>query len=119
MTEIESQIIEELRKLEVHIATELGEIKGEIKSNGERASAEHENLKALVEQNIRTDEKRLDNHAADIDNLRDRIIKLEEFQKNQKEKETATERKITNRIAFFAGAAAILAVILAYVLDKL
>ena len=123
MTDFESSFIdkmlEELRKLEVHIAKELGEIRATIEKNGERASAEHKSLKETVERNIEIDTHRLNEHSKEIDDIRHRIIKLEEFKETQKEKEAAIERKITNRIAFFAGAAAILAAIIAAVLDKL
>ena len=119
MNELDQQIIDELRKLEIQITKELGEIRATIDRNGERASAEHRSLKETVERNIKSDTHRLNTHSGELDNLQERLTIIEEWRKAQTEKQESIDKKITNRITLFGGAFAIIAVIVAFFLDKL
>ena len=97
--------------LEVTVTKELGDIRGELKAMTEKNESDHRALRALVEQNIRTDTERLNKHSAEIDDNRERVAKLEEW-KDQFQKQVA------HRIAISQSISAIAAVLIAFLLSK-
>ena len=115
MNDFEQQLIdrvlESVHGLEVQLTKELGEVKGDIKTLGEKGSNEHQALKETVERNISTDTQRLNDHSEEIDALKENQAVLMEWK-------DSVGRSITNRVILIGGGMAVLAVLVAYVLDK-
>ena len=111
MNEFEREFIQSLHDFEVKVTKELGEIRGELKGMTEKNESDHQALRELVEQNIRTDTERLNKHSAEIDDNRERVAKIEEW-KDQFQKQVA------HRIAISQSISAIAAVLIAFLLSK-
>ena len=111
MNEFEQQFIESLHDFEVKVTKELAEIHGELKAMTEKNESDHKALRALVEQNIRTDTERLNKHSAEIDDNRERLAKIEEWKEQ-------FQKQVANRIAVSQSVSAIAAVVIAFLLSK-
>lgn len=115
MNEFESALVDRvldgIQSLELKVVESVGALKGEIKSLGEKGSAEHAALKETVERNISQDTERLNKHSQEIDDLQSDMAAVKEWK-------DGVIRSMTNRTVVIGGAMAILAVIIAFILDK-
>ena len=112
MNEFENNLVQSvmqgLHDFEIKMAETIGEIRGDLKS-----------LTKAVNNSVAVDTKRLDAHAAELDEHRDRIIKLEDWKEQRVKEEERSDKKVGHRIAISGTIAVIVAVILAYLLTKL
>ena len=106
------KVLEGIHNLEVKVVQEVGDIKGDIKALGEKGSNEHQALRETVDRNITTDTERLNSHSDEIDDLREKQAVLLEWK-------DSVGRSINNRVALIGGGMAVIAVIIAYFLDKI
>lgn len=106
------KVLDAVHALELKVTESVTELKGEIKSLGEKGSAEHAALKETVERNITQDTKRLDKHSQELDDLREELSAVTEWKKG-------ITRSINNRAVVIGGGMAIIAVIISYFLMKL
>ena len=106
------KFLEGLHQLEKTFTKELGEIRGDIKEMTAKNEAEHKSLRDMLEHTIETDTHRLNKHSAEIDDLSERVAKQEEWQKQ-------FQTQVSNRIAISQSITAVVAVIIAFLLNKL
>ena len=111
MNDFEQQILDALHTLEVTVTKELGDIRGDLKAMTEKNESDHRALRALVEQNIRTDTERLNKHSAEIDDNRERVAKIEEWRDQY-------QKQVAHRIAVSQSVTTIVAVLIAFFLSK-
>ena len=106
------KFLEGLHQLEKSFTKELGEIRGDIKAMTAKNESEHKSLRDMMEHTIQTDTHRLNKHSAEIDDLNDRMAKIEEWK-------AQFQTQISNRIAISQSITAVVAVIIAFLLNKL
>lgn len=94
------KILEGVHEVEVKVVKEVAQLEGAI--NG---------IRKTIEMNMEQDTKRLDKHSEELDDHSERLSKLEEW-KNQ------FEKSVANRIAISQSVAAIVAVVVAFMLSK-
>ena len=109
--QLTDKILHSLNDFKLKVTQELAEIRGDLKAMTEKNESDHKALRALVEQNIRTDTERLNKHSSEIDDNRERVAKLEAW-KDQ------FQKQIAHRIAISQSVTAIAAVVIAFVLSK-
>ena len=116
MTEFEQalidKVLEALHGVELKVVEEVSTVKGDIRQLGEKGSGEHKALRETVERNISTDTERLNKHSDEIDELRENQATLLAWKES-------VARSVTNRVAIIGGSMAVLAVIIAYLLDNI
>ena len=89
------------------MAGTVAEIRGDVKA-----------LTDAVRDSILVDTKRLDKHSDELDDQRDRIVSLEEWREGREKQQEQETTKSTQRIAIGNTIAIIIAVVLAYILQK-
>lgn len=116
MNEIEQALLDKflegLHELELKLVKEVGEIKGDIQTLGQKGTNEHEALRETVERNISMDTDRLNAHSKEIDALKEHQAVLLEWKES-------VNRSINNRVAIIGGGLAVVAVFVAWLLDKI
>ena len=116
MNEFESalidKVLEGLQELKLEMTKEVGDIKGDIKLLGQKGTTEHQSLRETVEQNILTDKERLNKHSEEIDDLKDKVVAIDEWREGLK-------NSLNNRVVLIGGALAVIAVVVAFLLDKI
>ena len=112
MTEFENNLVQSIMKglqeVELKMAETIGEIRGDIKS-----------LTEAVRASVAHDTKRLDKHSEELDDLRDRLIVLEGWQKNREKQHETESKKTSHRIAIWNTITIVVAVVLAYLFQKI
>ena len=114
----------EIRSLRTDLTTRLDKLDDNLdkKPNKDELDAVHTRLtKHQTETDKAVDQLNdfVNNVVSELQEYRDRLVVLEEWRKQQAEKDAERDRKITHRTTLFAGAFAIAAVVLAFLLDKL
>ena len=111
MNEFEDKLVQSvmqgLHDFEVKMAGTVAEIRGDVKA-----------LTDAVRDSILVDTKRLDKHSDELDDQRDRIVSLEEWREGREKQQEQETTKSTQRIAIGNTIAIIIAVVLAYILQK-
>ena len=135
MNEFEHQVIDKvmgaIHDLELKLVEEIGDVRGEIKA----VNAEYTNLITILKANIDQDTKRLDKHSAEIDDCNTRLAAVEEWKAQfeklsqniegwaqrlaaQEEWKAQFEKSVANRIAISNPITTIVAIVLAFFLNK-
>ena len=116
MNEFENNLVQTLmaglHDFELKMTGTIAEIRGDIKTLTQSNERSHEALQRTVEDNIKTDTKRLDKHSAEIDDNRENITKLLEWK-------DASEKGTTRKLVVWNSITVVVAVVLAYALTKL
>ena len=115
MNEFEQQLVakisEGIHSLELKVTHELSELRGLIASMAKENEGQHKELRRIVEDNIETNTRRLNKHSEEIDDLRERLAKQEEW-KDQ------FQKSVANKIAISQSITTVLDVVLSFALFK-
>ena len=100
MNEFEQSILKGIHEVELKLTGEISELKGAISG-----------LRETVETNIGIDTTRLNKHAEELDTLRQKQAKLEEWK-------SQFEKQVSHRIAISQSITTIAAVLIAFLLNR-
>ena len=111
MNEFEQQLIDKLlssvHDLELTITKQICELEGKIESRYESQKALYE----TVQNSIKTDTERLNKHSAEIDDITNKVSRLDEWKEQ-------FQRQVSNKIAVGQSISAVAAVVIAFLLTK-
>ena len=115
MNEFEQQLIDKVLEgvhaIELKVVEDIAILSGDIKALKTQMEGDHKSVKDLIQKTIENDTTRLNKHGEEIDEHSTQIATLKEW-KHQ------FEISITNRIAVSNSIAAVVAVVIAFLLSK-
>lgn len=111
MNEMEHHLVDKTLEAIHSVEKEVIGLQGEIKSLREHGDDQHNAMQSKLDQNIKTTEKRLDDHSDELDDHRERLATLEEWKKQ-------FDEAIRNRLITWQSISAIICVLIAYTLSK-
>lgn len=116
MTDFENafidKVLDSVHSLELKLTEVVGLLRSDIQTNRAEAHAERQALKEMVQSNIAQDTHRLNSHSDDLDDLRERLARSEQWQ-------TDYMRRSTARLLISQSVTTIVAVVLAFLLSKI
>lgn len=106
------KVLNSVHSLEVKLTEVVGLLRADIRENRAEAHSERAALREMVQSNIEQDTRRLNSHSDDLDNHRERLARIEQWQ-------TQYEKRSTTRLLISQSVTTIVAVVLAYLLSKM